>query len=483
MKSLKVFLVASLLLLISVGLASAQNPAYSTSFITSVTYQNVSNPAVTATVTFNFYAEGSSTPILVQTTLPANAGTSLYIGGLTNIPTNFSGSAVLSSDAAIVATLVQIPQSSTVSNRPLSNGFSSASSQVTIATVLKNKFNQTTKFSVQNADSGVIDITVTFYNSDDPGAAAIVVLSNNVPVGSAKSYDLGTLSNITAGSFNGSAIVTAVKTGTSTPANIVASALELGTGTGKYNDAKAYEGVSSGAKTIFMATALCDVFGGQSSFYAVTNTSQTTPTNVTVTYSGGKTDSADLGAGKKASFAACTVNNAGYSGSATVTSTVTDIVVVGKVQDAGRATAFLGEAAGSAKLALPYVRYTADANFGGGENRQRSFIAIQNVGNDPVTNVVVKYLNKNGEVVGTHTIASIASKAKAGSNATNATLASGHSAIELTEFGYPQGNPGGGFGGSVIIEKAGASLIAVVRVESNVGGTKVAEDYNGISVQ
>lgn len=481
MKSLKVLLVASLLLLITAGLASAQNPAYNTSFVTSVTYQNVSN--ATANVIFYFYQEGSSTPIQVPKTLAANAGSSLFIGGLSEIPTNFSGSAVLSSDQPIVATLVQIPQSSTVTNRPLSNGFSSTSSQVTIATVLKNRFNQTTKFSVQNADSGAIDVTVTFYNAEDPNATPVVLTANNVPAGSAKSYDVGALSQIPS-PFNGSAIVTAVKTGTATPANIVASALELGTSSNKYNDAKAYEGVSSGARTIFMATALCNVFGGQSSFYAVTNTSQTTGTTVTVTYSGGKVDTANLGAGKKASFAACNVNDANYSGSATVTSDTTDVVVVGKVQDAGRATAFLGEAAGSRKLALPYVRYTADGNFGAGANRQRAFIAIQNVGNDAVSNVAVKYLNKNGEVVGTHTIASIASKGKANSNATLATLAGGHTAIELTEFGYPEGNPGGGFGGSVIIEgPSGSTLIAVVRVESNVSGTRVAEDYNGIAVQ
>ncbi|MCL4835109.1 MAG: hypothetical protein KJZ86_21885 [Caldilineaceae bacterium] len=480
MKSMKVFLVASLLLLLTVGLASAQSPAYQTSFITSVTYQNVSN--ATANVTFSFYQEGSGTPIQVAKTLAAGAGSSLFIGGLTEIPTNFSGSAVVSSDQPIVATLVQIPQGDTVKNRPLSNGFSSASPQVTIATVLKNKFNQTTKFSVQNAASGAIDIKVTLYNAEDSAAAPIVVDSLNVPAGSAKSYDLGTLSAITAGSFNGSAIVTAKLAGTQTDANIVASALELGTSTAKFNDAKAYEGVSGGAKTVFMATALCNVFGGQSSFYAVTNTSLTTATDVTVSYSGGKTETKNLGAGKKGSFAACTVNDPNYSGSATVTSTATDIVVVGKVQDAGRATAFLGEAAGSAKLALPYVRYTAESNFGAGQNRQRAFIAIQNVGNSEVTNVVVKYLNKNGEVVGTHTIASIASKGKAGSNASLATLTSGQNASALTEFGYPEGNPGGGFGGAVIVEKAGASLIAVVRVESNVGGTKVAEDYNGISV-
>jgi len=479
MKSLKVLLVASFLLLITMGLASAQNPAYQTSFITSVTYQNVSNPAVTATVTFNFYAEGSSTPILVQTTLPANAGTSLYIGGLTNIPTNFSGSAVLSSDAAIVATLVQIPQSTTVKNRPLSNGFSSASSQVTLATVLKNRFNTSTKFSVQNADSSAVDITVTFYNADDGAAAPVVVNSPNVPAGAAKSYDAGTVAGLPT-PFNGSAIVTAVKTNISppAPANIVASALELST---NGNAATAFEGVSAGARTVFMPSALCQRFNA-TTFYAISNTSQTASTNVVVTYDNGTNDTKAIGAGKKASVNTCDANSAGYSGSATITSDTTDIVVIGKAAGGALLTAFLGEPVGFPKLALPYVRWTPQANFDSGA-RQRGFIAIQNVGSNTATNILVKYLDKNGTVVGTHTIASLASKAKANSTANDATLSPGASADALNEFGYPEGNSGGGFGGAVIVESPGSQLVAIVRIASVTPEGSVAEDYNGMGVQ
>lgn len=475
MKSLKMFLIASMLLLITAGLASAQNPAYVTPFITSVTYQNVSNSL--ANVTFYFYQEGSSTAIQVPTTLAANAGSSLYIGGLASIPANFSGSAVLSSDQPIVATLVQIPQSTTVKNRPLSNGFSSASSQVTIATVLKNRFNTSTKFSVQNADSGAIDITATFYNADDVNAAPVLVSFNNVPQGSAKSFDAGSIAGLPS-PFNGSAIVTAVKTGTSTPANIVASALELST---NGNAATAFEGVSAGARTVYMPSALCQRFNA-TTFYAVTNTSQTTATSITVTYDNGKTDTAAIGAGKKASINTCTANDAGYTGSATITSDTTDIVVIGKASGGALLTAFLGEPVGSTKLALPYVRWTADATFNNG-SRQRGFIAIQNVGNAMATNVVVKYLNKNGDVVGTHTIGSLASKAKTNSTAINATLSAGGNANDLLEFGYPEGNPGGGFGGSVIVESTGSAVVAVVRIASVTDAGQVAEDYNGIPVQ
>lgn len=481
MKSLKIFLIASLLLLATMGVAAAQDSPYNTPFVTSVTYQNISGSQ--ANVIFYFYPENSGTATQVPLTLAANAGASLFIGGLASLPSNFSGSAVVSSNQPIVATLVQIPQSSTVVNRPLSNGFSSASSQVTIATVLKNRFNQTTRFSVQNAHSSAVDLRIRFFNAEDPSAAPIELIQNNLPVGAAQSFDAGALAQLPS-PFNGSAIITAVQTGTSTPANIVASALELGTTTTVPNDVKAFEGVSAGARTVYMPSALCNAFGGQETFYAITNTSLSTGTDVTVTYSNGNSEVKSIGGGRKASFRGCDANNpVNFNGSATITSSATDIVVIGKVAGTGISSAFLGEPNGAARLALPYVRWTADSNYGAGLNRQRGFIAIQNIGSAAVSNITVRFLNKNGETVGTQTIASIAPGAKANANAAGATLAAGALTDALNEFGYPEGNPGGGFGGSVIVEgPAGSSLVAVVRVASRLSnGSLVAEDYNGMS--
>ncbi len=468
-------LLAVLLLLTAVTLVSGQ--AYTTSFVTSITYQNVGTSD--ATVTFNFYNEASGTPITVNRTLPAGAGSSLYVGGLTGseaLPSGFQGSAVMSSDQPLVATLVQIPQSSTVKNRPLSNGFSSGASQVLIATVLKNTFGVNTRFSVQNVHTTNIDIKVNFY---PVGSATPIVESvNNIPPGAAKYFDAGQLASL-GSSFNGSAIVEATESGTTTPANVVVSALELSI---SGVQASAYEGVNSGARTVYMPTALCNVFGGQTSYYAVQNTSRTNSTTVTVQYSNGNTDNATIGPGQKASFSGCNVNPAGFSGAATITSSTTDIVVIGKVAGAGVYSAFLGETAGYAKLALPYVRWTSDANYNTGK-RQRAYIAIQNIGSSTVNNVQVKYMNKNGEVVGIHTISSIAPGAKANSTAINATLQPGHSAIELEEFGTPDANPGGGYGGAVFVEgPSGSQLAAIVRVASKVGTQLVAEDYNGIPV-
>src|SRR5690606_28868532 len=153
--------------------------------------------------------------------------------------------------------------------------------------------------------------------------------------GSSRSYDAGQLAELP-DPFNGSDIISARQAGTNTPANIVASALELGTNPGNPNDAKALEGVSSGAGTVYMPSALCNAFGGQETFYAITNTSSDTATNVTVTYNNNNTETVTIEGGRKASFHGCNAGNpAGYSGSATITSDTTDIVVIGKVSGLG----------------------------------------------------------------------------------------------------------------------------------------------------
>ncbi len=472
-------LISIVMVLASVSMVSAQLPANQTKFTTSITYQNVGT--ATANVTFQFFNEKASTSSSNPTfQLNAGAGSSLFVGSLTGgqaLPDNFQGSAVLSSDQPIVATLVQVPQSSTtVKNRALSKGFSSATSTTLLATVLKNTFNTNSRFSIQNADAGNVDITLKIFNADNPAAAPITISEANIPQGAAKYYDMGTLAQISAAAFNGSATVTAVKSGTSTAANIVASVVEYGLAGSAVSDVKAFEGVAAGGAPVFMATALCNVFGGTTTAYAVQNV-DTTNATVSVNYSTGQTDGATIAPGTKKSFLGCTKLPAGTSGAATITSSA-KVIVIGKVFGGGLATAFLGENTGNAKLALPYVRYCNDTTYAGG-TCQRTFIAIQNVGAAAANNVKVIYQDKNGTVLGTHTIASIAPGAKA-----NSTAVSAGNSTQLIEFGTPNSNPGGGFGGAVIIEgPAGSQLVAIARVQSKVGAASVAEDYNGTPVQ
>ncbi len=63
-----------------------------------------------ATITLMFYAEAAATPITINLPeLAKMAGTSIYVGSVGDIANGFKGSAVMSSNQPIVATMVQVP--------------------------------------------------------------------------------------------------------------------------------------------------------------------------------------------------------------------------------------------------------------------------------------------------------------------------------------------------------------------------------------
>lgn len=454
----------------------AFSQAYITPFTSAITYQNVGTD--TANVRFVFYEEDGSA-VTVDRTLSPGAGSSLFLGTLSN---NFAGtlSSVMSADQEIAATVVQIPQSSAVKNRPLANAFGVGADRLLFASLLKNQFNSTSKFSVQNTASYSIDIAVDIYDANNPDQVARTVNANSIPAGSAVHFDMN---DVMSGysSFNGSAIVEGFSTnGSAVPAPIVGAVLELST---TKNAAKAFEATSRGDRRIYMATALCESFNNTTTTYAVQNVSfDGQAKDVVVTYSGGAQETQQIEYGAKYSFNACNATNNGYSGAATIEIANNgngELVAVGKAfkPNTDYATAFLGVTYGAPRLALPYVRFASDNKFFN-QNRQRTFIAIQNVGDYTAENVVVRYLNKNGDEVGTHYIGALAPNDKANSKAIDA-----GSGVALEEFGSPDANPGGGFGGAVLVEGDG-ELSAVARVTTwdDATGASVGEDYNATPV-
>jgi hypothetical protein len=477
----------TIFVLLAIGLAGftrpAQAQAYSTSFTTSITFQNVGT-ADTTTLQILFYAAPDTlVPITItRPNLAAGAGTSVSIGTLGEITPGFKGSAVMQSDQPLLATLVQVPAAgSIVKNRPLSNGSPTGAPQSLIATVLKNAFSPTndTVFAVQNVDSEPNNINIKFYDTSAVMQGDFDY--NDVQSGAAIYYDTGAAGDTLPNPFNGSAVVTA-KRADNTDGAIYASAMELEVPVGAVG-AKAFEGVAEGATTFYMPSALCnfDIGGGAltNTSYAVQNTSLTTATDVTVTFSNGATQTQTVGAGAKKSYVACNASGMtqNWKGSATITSTATPVIAVGKAYGAGLSTAFVGAAdgSGSAKVALPYVRWASAANWASGA-QQRVFITIQNIGSADITgDIVVDYVNCTGGIDGTHTITGgVVVGAKVNSNASNA---------GLSEFGLCGGG-GPQYGGGVMINApAGSQLAVVARVQTldtNLGIT-VGEDYNGLN--
>lgn len=487
-----------------VGTAAAQtSTAYTTRFATAITYQNVGTG--TANLQLDLYPEGSGSPTTItglpQLTLAPGAGTSLAMGAISSLASGFKGAGILSSDEPVVATMVQLPIGSLVKNRPLSNGFSpdEGAAKFLIATTLKAAFESTTQFSVQNIDSVGADLTIQFFDATSTPPGTLVTAATqtvtNLPAGSVKYFDLGTISTLPNG-FNGSAIITSKKTGTATDGRVVATALELST-TGL--SASSFEGVAGGANTVYMPAALCQAFTpSQTSIYAIQNVENAggAVASVTVTYKYRPaisptaaiqtltTPAVSIAPGGKSSFNAC-LNGlpAGSTGSATITSTGGKIVGIAKVQGGGFSTAAPGAIAGAAKLAFPYVRTTIaffdTVAAGETSTRQRTSIAIQNVGaaTIPAGALSVKYIDRNGAQVGSTftNAAALPSGEKFNSNPTNA----GAAANEFGAYG------GGAFGGSALVEctAPGCTIVGVARVATRVNAVIVgAEDYNGIPV-
>lgn len=448
--------------------------AYATSFVTSITYQNVGTGDAHPTVVF--YPAGSGTGIPVTlATLAQGASTSLNVGSLAELGGAFSGSAVVSSDQPLAVTGVQLPQNNPiVKNRPLSNGFDAGSPTVLIATVQKNNFNSTSIFSIQNADVVANDFTINIYDSNNPANPPYVITETNIPSGVGKVYDMGTVvtTPVLPAVLNGS--VKAVAKQTASPAtdgSIVGSVMELGTTTA---NASAFEGVAFGANKVYMPSAQCLAFGGTSSAYAVQNAGAAA-TDVTVLYSNGKTETKNILSGTKQSFLGCGAGNPnGFSGSATLTAAAGgSIIAIGKISGLGLSTAFVGGTSGSQFLALPYVRWS-DTQFSTGA-RQQTNIAIQNIGADLAAGaVVVKYVDYTGAVLATQTLGALVTGAKANSNPKTATPSQ-------TEFGYYGAIFGGG---AIIVAPVGAQLVAIARVSSYITATSTTagEDYNAIAI-
>lgn len=461
-------------------------PAYNTAFTVSITYQNVGT--VPGSVSVDFFQEGSGTAINFNAgTLNGGASTSLSVGTAISSG-SFKGSAVLSSDQPIIATIVQLDVTGTVRNRPLSNGFDAAGGapKQLVATVLKNAFNSTTYFSVQNTESAAIDVKVDYY-ALGATSPTFTDTATNLPANAAKYFDAGTTAGLGT-TFNGSAVVTAKLTGTATDAKIVVTADELSTIDG---GSKSFEGTSVSSDKIFMPSALCNAFGGQLTAYAIQNADLANNVTFDVRYKlPGLADVVDgpytLAPGGKKSVGGCDKLPANSNGSAIIerTAGTGTLVAVGKVAGANITSAFLGipSGNGSANIALPYIRWSPDSTINN-NGQQRASVAIQNIGTADATNVRIQYIDRDGNIKGTHTIGTIAAGAKVSSNPTlgNALDACGRFGMygaggsttdcTTTLFG----------GGAKVIADNGAQLAVVVRIFTG-SPILAGEDYNGINI-
>lgn len=392
----KFLLIASLLLLFA-GLSSSSvfaQSATSQTWTSSITYYTPDDTGGTMSV--NYYAEGSATSVDVQNrNLSPHAAGSIFIGS-TNVPAGFEGGAVISSNVEVTAVNVQFAANGQSNNygRLLYSGFNDTQAAQTfyIPTVLYQRFNSTSLIGVQNIESFEIDVTLDLYpvGSTTPAAS----IDQTIPaqsswVASASEFGL-------AAGFDGSATISPQTGGDA--GRVVATAQETGDNN---RSAYAFEGTAQGSETVYMASAICNAFGGQNSFYAIQNASQSDTASVTIDFyntSGGlqaTMPATNLGPNAKMSVNPCNVSGvpAGFSGSAVIRGDTGDsLIAIGKVKAPnGIATAFVGEGSGRTESSMAYIRWAAvsTAEF-------RAFIAIMNVGTGTATGCTATYYDANG---------------------------------------------------------------------------------------
>jgi hypothetical protein len=464
-----VFLLAVLALVFAIGVPSGGVRAQATSqtWTSSITYYTPSSSSGELNV---YYYQGTQSYTYGPITMNPHKAGSLFIGS-TSVPDNFAGSAVLSANVPVVATYVQFV--SDVAQRGnfgriIYSAFdpSQAATPFYVPTVLNHAFGSTSQVGVQNIGDSTITATLKFYSV----GSSTPTISHDQDIEKQASYvfrpdDLGLPSG-----FSGSLVVTA-------GGPVVAASEETDdTGRGAY----AFEGVATGAKQLFMPSMLCNAFGGQTTYYAIQNTSLTASTKVSASFY--DTNGNKIGSGMPATTVTASnklpVNPcdfgvpAGSNGSALFTSDTTDIIGIAKVKSAsGMATAFVGQSAGFTTQAAPYVRWASDPNA-----EFRSYIAIMNVGSAAATNIVATYYDANGNPF-THNVATsgnpLGQYIKRGTNPTDAGAPN--------DFGI---NP---VGGAVEIT-SDQPVVVVVRTQKGVSPpvdniSLFAEDYNGIEVK
>ncbi|MEM3433179.1 MAG: hypothetical protein QXP27_03275 [Candidatus Methanomethyliaceae archaeon] len=476
---LHIMLLASIL---TAGLVSPSlgQSATNQTWTSSITYYTPSETSGTLQISY-YASNGTSYSANPITLAPHKAGT-LFIGSVGTVPDPFSGAAVLSSDVPVVATYVQFAAGSAGSQygRIIYTGFSpdNAASTFYIPTILYDPptTGSTSMVGVQNIESFAASVTLEFYavGATSPTATKTVV----IPAQSSYIFRPGDISGLTPG-FSGSLVIKGVKQDDpSTPARVVASSIETdNAGRGAYG----FEGFASGANKIFMASMLCKAGSDQqTSYYAIQNAG-TINASVTITYYNtagsvvGTLAPTNIPPGGKLSTNPCAAGvPAGTSGSAVIESIGAPVIAIGKVKASnGMATAFVGQAQGYTKVALPYVRWAATST-----TDFRTFIAIMNVGSAPATDIRVRYYDGNGTMVAEHRVASNSAPLNPYIKTNSNPQVAG--ALSSGQFGF---NPPGG----AVEIVSDQPVVVVARAQRDVSPplgsvSRFAEDYNGIPI-
>ncbi|MCU0520259.1 MAG: hypothetical protein MUF84_06165 [Anaerolineae bacterium] len=363
-RSMLIPLVLGLSLVVGILPVAAQVPGPNGPYNSAFTIQNLE--ATPGTCMYELY-DGTGTMAYASTSFAVSGSGSyfVYVGGLT-VPSN-AYSAVISCDVNVAA----------VSNYTGSGGASAASyggiasaktaQNVSLPGVYKNYYGYNSNVVVQNVTAAPVDVTLKVYS---PGNSTPVAQEQKlaVPANAAVSFNQATMAGLANGLYSAKVEATGA----------VAAIVNIWSSVGQQYS---YGGVVSGSGTAY-APVLMNGYYGFNTALTVQNLGLTS-TDVTVTYSNGKTSTASVAAGSSKLF--YTPNEglpAGWLGSAKIVSSGEIVALVNESDSTNRAASYIGFATGSTSANAPIVLKTY---YG-----YSTSITCQNIGAAP-TNVTVTY--------------------------------------------------------------------------------------------
>ena len=364
-----------------------------------------------ATVVVNFY---STSGILVKShslpsPIPAKGTAAVDTEAIGDLPNGFAGSAVVSANQPVSATFQGFDVTNPDINRTLYTGFADGANTVYVPAVSNAYADQTSILAVQNIDSVPATVNILYFERFTGGQSATV--TDTIPANSSHYYDSGSLpgGQQLPPPWSGAALIQ------STGGRVVAAVHQPYLST---NKAVAFEGTASAGTTVYLPSALYLYAPQQQTTYIAVQNTQATPITVTITFYNkdgfvaGTVGGAMQGYQKQSWNPGSAGIGAGYNGSAVVTATgpVAVVANIGSITDVS--LAYTGQASGTLRQALPYVRWAPDSDSKG----WRTYIAVMNVDASLPADITLRYYDTNGSLSHTATITNVAPNTKANHN-------------------------------------------------------------------
>lgn len=346
MKKIALFLVVGLITLLLFSTAAAQPASYDSGF-------QVQNLSATddANVVITYYNKDGSVDTTVSATIAADSSTTFFPIGAS---VGFDGSVVISSDQEIAAITNVLGDGFDFGASY--GGFSAGAASVNLPLIMKDNYDYSTWFNVQNAGSADTTVTVTYGGTSCTETATI-------EPGAAATFDQATNSCLASG-FVGAATVTADSGG-----SIVATVIETGVST-----LYAYNGFTGSSTEPVMPLVQANNVGYQTGVQ-IQNTGSSS-TSVTVSYTPAGTGTActetqTIAAGESETFALYAMSLPGststtctfgqhFIGSGEVTGNTTDqglVAIVNQTDfiDKGSAYNAFDPASATTTLVMPLI--------------------------------------------------------------------------------------------------------------------------------